>query len=43
MTSPWFVAAVAAVRMKKTAELFSQAGQSGVRKEEEVGFGAVMK
>lgn len=31
------------VRMEKAAELFSQAGQSGIRKEEEVGFVAVVK
>jgi len=31
------------VGMKKTAELFSQGGQSGISKEGERGFGAVTK
>lgn len=31
------------VGMKKTAELFSQAEQSRISKEDETGFGAVVK
>lgn len=31
------------VGMKKAAELFSQTGQSGISKEEEIGFHAVVK